>query len=146
MNRHYTPEEYRERCGILREAFENPAITTDVIAGFPGETRAAGMEGQVPEPVKAQRSNELLALGGRLSGAYRRSFLGREEEVLLEEETALNGKAYMAGHTRQYVKAAVPYRLQAVFREAFFVSEAQRKSQKTRNHLAEIGIDKGKDI
>ena len=140
MNRHYTPEEYRERCGILREAFENPAITTDVIAGFPGETeeefretmafveeigfyemhvfkyskragtRAAGMEGQVPEPVKAQRSNELLALGGRLSGVYRRSFLGREEEVLLEEETALNGKAYMAGHTRQYVKAADPYR------------------------------------
>ena len=38
MNRHYTPEEYYEKCKLLRAAFENPAITTDVIVGFPGET------------------------------------------------------------------------------------------------------------
>lgn len=140
MNRHYTTEDYEARCEILRRYFHNPAITTDVIVGFPQETeeefeetrqflkrihfyemhifkysrregtRAAVMEGQVPEPKKAERSDILLALEEQMSLEYRRSFLGKEEEVLLEERISVDGEDYMVGHNRQYVKAVVPYR------------------------------------
>lgn len=140
MNRHYTTEDYEARCEILRRYFYNPAITTDVIVGFPQETeeefeetrqflkrihfyemhifkysrregtRAAVMEGQVPEPKKAERSDILLALEEQMSLEYRRTFLGKEEEVLLEERISVDGEDYMVGHTRQYVKAVVPYR------------------------------------
>ena len=139
MNRHYTTEEYARCCELLRSAFDNPAITTDVIVGFPGETeeefavteeylqrihfyemhifkyskragtRAAVMPGQVPEPVKGERSDRLLALEAKLSGSYRESFLGKETELLLEEPIEINGTKYMLGHTRQYVKGVVPY-------------------------------------
>lgn len=138
MNRHYTCEDYLYRCGILRKYFEDPAITTDVIVGFPGETdeefaetkkflekvhfyemhvfkysrragtRADRMPDQVPEPVKTKRSAELLALEKEMSKAYRASFLGRETEVLLEEPVEIGGVRYMVGHTKEYVKAAVP--------------------------------------
>ena len=138
MNRHYTCEDYLYRCGILRKYFEDPAITTDVIVGFPGETdeefaetkkflekvhfyemhvfkysrragtRADRMPDQVPEPVKTKRSAELLALEKEMSEAYRASFLGRETEVLLEEPVEIGGVRYMVGHTKEYVKAAVP--------------------------------------
>ena len=137
MNRHYTAEEYFERCEILRQAFKDPAITTDVIVGFPGETeeefeetkaflkkvhfyemhifkysvregtRAAAMPDQVPEPVKARRSDELLALEREMSAEYRRRFLGKTGEILLEEEIMADGGAWMAGHTKEYVRAAV---------------------------------------
>lgn len=140
MNRHYTTEDYASRCEILRKYFDRPAITTDVIVGFPQETeeefettreflkriqfyemhifkyskregtRAAAMEGQVPEQKKSERSDILLDLEAELSLAYRKSFLGKEEEVLLEERIFVDGKDYMVGHTRQYVKAVVPYR------------------------------------
>ncbi|WP_077611961.1 tRNA (N(6)-L-threonylcarbamoyladenosine(37)-C(2))-methylthiotransferase MtaB [Clostridium sp. Marseille-P2415] len=139
MNRHYTTEDYLSRCEILRKAFKNPAITTDVIVGFPGETeeefemtkeylksvqfyemhvfkfsrrsgtRAAAMQDQIPESVKAERSNELLRLEGDMSLSYRKSFLGTGTEVLMEEEYEWNGVRYMIGHTREYVKAVVPY-------------------------------------
>ena len=138
MNRHYTCEDYLYRCGILRKYFRDPAITTDVIVGFPGETdeefaetkkfletvhfyemhvfkysrragtRADRMPDQVPEPVKTKRSAELLALEKEMSKAYRASFLGRETEVLLEEPVEIGGARYMMGHTKEYVKAAVP--------------------------------------
>lgn len=138
MNRHYTPKQYLESCGYLREAFDNPAITTDVIAGFPGETeeefaqtkefvrlvrfyemhvfkysrrkqtRAAAMPDQVEELVKAKRSDELLALEAAMSKAYRKSFVGKAVEVLLEEETEILGVRYRIGYTREYVKTAVP--------------------------------------
>ena len=138
MNRHYTCEDYLYRCGILRKYFRDPAITTDVIVGFPGETdeefaetkkfletvhfyemhvfkysrragtRADRMPDQVPEPVKTKRSAELLALEKEMSKAYRASFLGRETEVLLEEPVEIGGVRYMVGHTKEYVKAAVP--------------------------------------
>ncbi|MFR3627474.1 MAG: tRNA (N(6)-L-threonylcarbamoyladenosine(37)-C(2))-methylthiotransferase MtaB [Lachnospiraceae bacterium] len=138
MNRHYTCEDYLYRCGILRKYFRDPAITTDVIVGFPGETdeefaetkkflekvhfyemhvfkysrragtRADRMPDQVPEPVKTKRSAELLALEKEMSKAYRASFLGRETEVLLEEPVEIGGARYMVGHTKEYVKAAVP--------------------------------------
>lgn len=138
MNRHYTCEEYYERCRILRKYFKNPAITTDVIVGFPAETeeefamteeflkkvnfyemhvfkysrrvgtRADRMPDQVPEKEKTKRSARLLMLEKEMSKQYRASFLGMETEVLLEEAVTINGKSYMVGHTKEYVKAAVP--------------------------------------
>lgn len=139
MNRHYTTAEYEERCKILRKAFDNPAITTDVIVGFPGETeeefaqtkeylerihfyemhifkyskragtRAAVMEDQVPEQVKAARSDVLLALEREMSGQYRDSQTGLLKDVLLEEKLTVDGTDYMVGHTKEYVKVVVPY-------------------------------------
>lgn len=139
MNRHYTTEEYKRGCDILRRYFDYPAITTDVIVGFPGETeeefsetkafleqigfyemhifkysrragtRADRMPDQVPEQVKSARSEALLALEKQMSRAYRESFLGKKKEVLLEEKTEIGGQEYMIGHTMEYVKAVVPY-------------------------------------
>lgn len=137
MNRHYTAEEYYRCCEILRTYFANPAITTDVIVGFPGETeeefaeterflekvhfyemhifkyskragtRAAVMPAQVPEQVKSLRSDRLLSQEVRLSKAYREQFLGTETELLLEEPVQIGEARYMLGHTRHYVKGAV---------------------------------------
>ena len=139
MNRRYNAAEYQACCEILREEFDNPAITTDVIVGFPGETeeefaeterflkaihfyemhifkysrragtRAADMPDQVPEGIKSVRSDILLALEKQQSLEYRGRFLGTEEEILLEEPIEIDGIKYMMGHTRQYVKGAVPY-------------------------------------
>ena len=139
MNRRYNAAEYQACCEILREEFDNPAITTDVIVGFPGETgeefaeterflkaihfyemhifkssrragtRAADMPDQVPEGIKSARSDILLALEKQQSLEYRGRFLGTEEEILLEEPIEIDGTKYMMGHTRQYVKGAVPY-------------------------------------
>ena len=134
-----TTAEYGERCAILREAFANPALTTDVIVGFPGETeeefeetrqflerihfyemhvfkysrragtRAARMEGQIPEEEKTARSEILLKLDQELWAAYRAQFLNREEELLLEEAEEIGGKRYMTGYTGQYVRGAAPF-------------------------------------
>jgi threonylcarbamoyladenosine tRNA methylthiotransferase MtaB len=137
MNRHYTTGEYETAVEQLRCAFGNPAITTDVIVGFPGETeeefqktksflekihfyemhifkysRRAGtvadrLPDQVPEPVKTARSNELLALEKRQSGEFRQAYIGRETEVLFEEKKRIEDREYLVGHTADYVKAAV---------------------------------------
>ena len=137
MNRHYTCEEYADRCEILRKYFHNPAITTDVIVGFPAETdedfettreflekvhfyemhvfpysrragtRADRMPDQVPEPVKKERSAVLLKLEKKMSGEYRESFLGTEQEILLEEPVTIDSEVCMTGYTKEYVKAAV---------------------------------------
>lgn len=134
MNRRYTAEEYEEKCRILRNTFGNPALTTDVIVGFPGETeeefeesrafverigfyethifkyskrqgtRAAAMEGQVPEQVKAARSSSMIALGKMKKQEYEEQMLGRTVEVLMEEEVILEGEVWQTGHTREYVK------------------------------------------
>lgn len=136
MNRKYSAEEYASGCEILRKYFAHPAITTDVIVGFPGETeeefattrafleridfyemhifkyskrqgtRAAVMKDQVPEKIKTERSSELIALGDKMSKAFREYYLGREEEVLFEEEMELDGKTYYVGYTKEYVKVA----------------------------------------
>lgn len=139
MNRHYTTEEYENGCNILRKYFDRPAITTDVIVGFPGETegefaqtveflkrigfyelhvfpysrragtRAAVMENQVEESVKKERSACLLALDKEASRAYRKSFLGEVKDVVMEEKLVLNGREYLVGHTREYLKAVIPW-------------------------------------
>lgn len=139
MNRHYSAEEFYNCCNILRKTFTNPAITTDVIVGFPGETKeeyvmtkeylekvrfyemhvfkyskrngtkAAEMTDQVQEFIKSERSSELLTLEKEMSLAYRKSYIGSNAEVLIEESYEINGNKYMIGHTREYVKAAVPY-------------------------------------
>lgn len=137
MNRHYTAGEYYKSVELLRQCFEEPAITTDVIVGFPGETReefaqtraflektgfyemhvfkysrragtlAASMPDQVPEPEKTRRSAELIALRRRQSGEFRRRYIGKEAQVLLEETRRIAGRIYCIGHTKDYVKVAV---------------------------------------
>lgn len=137
MNRKYTADEYYEVCKRLRKYFDNPALTTDVIVGFAGETekefekckeflekieffethifkysirkgtRAAKMENQVPDQIKTKRSNELLALNEKNSVKYLQQHLGKELEVLMEEPLILDGEKYFAGHTREYIRAAV---------------------------------------
>ena len=136
MNRRYTSEEYYEKCCILRRYFDNPALTTDVIVGFPGETeeefqksrdfvdkvnfyethifkysrregtRAAAMENQVSEQEKARRSAVLIELGEKKRRAYEQSFLGKEVEVLVEEEALIQGKPMQTGHTKEYIRIA----------------------------------------
>jgi threonylcarbamoyladenosine tRNA methylthiotransferase MtaB len=136
MNRKYTTEEYERGCALLRSYFVHPAITTDVIVGFPGETeeefqttmaflerihfyemhifkyskrqgtRAAEMKDQIPEEIKTARSAKLIALGNRMSEEFRAYYLGREEEILFEEQITVDGKPYYVGFNREYVKVA----------------------------------------
>lgn len=137
MNRRYTSGEFREKCELLREAFTLPALTTDVIVGFPGETeeefavteeflrqiklyethifkyskrqgtRAAVMPDQVDEQVKAFRSERLIALGEENRLAFEESWMGREAEILFEEKNTIAGKDYFTGYTKEYIRAAV---------------------------------------
>lgn len=137
MNRKYTAAEYEKSCQLLRRYFTHPAITTDVIVGFPGETdeeflqtkaflekirfyemhifkysrregtKAAAMSDQTPEEVKAVRSAGLLALSHDMSEEFREYYLGRETEALMEEAYEKDGRHYFVGHTREYVKVAV---------------------------------------
>lgn len=135
MNRRYSAGEYREKCELLRQVFDNPALTTDVIVGFPGETekefqesrefidgirfyethifkysrregtRAAAMENQIQESVKTQRSRDLIELGELHQREYMESFLGKEVEILFEETVNIQGKVCWIGHTREYIRA-----------------------------------------
>jgi len=137
MNRRYTTDEYRRGCEILRKYYADPAITTDVIAGFVGETeeefaetlryveeigfyemhvfkysvrkgtRAATMPNQVPEKVKSERSHRLLEAEARMSNAYRERKIGTMQTLLLEEPVMIDGVQYMSGFTPEYVRGAV---------------------------------------
>ena len=137
MNRHYSAEEFKEKVEMIRSVFENPAITTDVIVGFPGETReefqttyeflkdicfyemhvfkyskrqgtvAAARKDQVEDHLKTVRSNLLLEMEQVQSRKYRESYLGKAVEVLIEEEKVIRGRKYQVGHTKTYVKVAV---------------------------------------
>ena len=137
MNRKYTTQEYYDKCCILRKYFNNPAITTDVIVGFPQETEeefeatkvflekvhfyemhifkysrrkgtvADRMEGQVDEKVKTQRSAILLELENKMSKEYRQQHIGKTEEVLIEEIIAENGKDYFMGFTPDYIRVKI---------------------------------------
>lgn len=137
MNRRYTSAEYLEKVKLLREVFSHPAITTDIIVGFPQETEeefrttcafarqaafaqihvfkysrrqgtmADAMAGQILEKVKGERSDVLLAVENELEQEYQKLFLGCEEEVLLEEITEIGDKKYLIGYNERYVRIAV---------------------------------------
>ena len=122
MNRKYTTKEYERGCELLRKYFVHPAITTDVIVGFPGETeeefeqtkaylehihfyemhifkyskrkgtRAAVMPDQIDEQIKAARSEKLIALGHDMSKEFRKFYIGKNEEVLFEEKAVIGDK------------------------------------------------------
>ena len=136
MNRKYTTKEYERGCELLRKYFVHPAITTDVIVGFPGETeeefeqtkaylehihfyemhifkyskrkgtRAAVMPYQIDEQIKAARSEKLIALGHDMSKEFRKFYIGKNEEVLFEEKAVIGDKEYFVGYTKEYVKVA----------------------------------------
>ena len=158
MNRRYTSAEYYEKCQILRNYFDHPALTTDVIVGFPGETeeefrqsmefvdkvnfyethifkysrregtKAAAMDGQVSEQVKAQRSALMISLGERKRKAYEESFVGKDVEVLVEEPAIIGGKAVQTGHTKEYIKIAL------------------EQEEDLRNQIVKIRIDNDSQI
>lgn len=137
MNRKYTTQEYYDKCCVLRKYFNNPAITTDVIVGFPQETEeefeatkvflekvhfyemhifkysrrkgtvADRMEGQVDEKIKTQRSAILLELENKMSKEYRQQHIGKTEEVLIEEIVSENGKDYFMGFTPDYIRVKI---------------------------------------
>lgn len=136
MNRKYTTKEYERGCELLRKYFVHPAITTDVIVGFPGETeeefeqtkaylehihfyemhifkyskrkgtRAAVMPDQIDEQVKAARSEKLIALGHDMSKEFRKFYIGKNDEALFEEKAVIGDKEYFVGYTKEYVKVA----------------------------------------
>ena len=138
MNRRYRSGEYRERCELLREVYGNPALTTDVIVGFPQEseeefrksydfvdsirfyethifkysrrqgTKAAAMDGQLTKAEKSFRSEKMIELHHRHAGDYEKSMLGKNLEVLIEEEYTKDGRTWYLGHSREYIKTAVP--------------------------------------
>ncbi len=137
MNRHYTIEEYESSLALLRKVFHEPALTTDVIVGFAGETeeefattvealkrmnlyemhifkysvrkgtRAEKMPNQVPEQKKTERSNVLLEMAKEHKDAYEKQWIGEEEEILAEEFVTIQEETYLLGHTKRYVKIAV---------------------------------------
>lgn len=137
MNRKYSAEEYFEKCELLRKYFHNPAITTDVIVGFPGETeeefketeqflekvafaqmhvfkyskrngtRAYSMPNQVREEIKTERSNILIHLNEKMMESYHNTFIGKNERILVEEIVDIDGEHYQMGHNERYVKLAI---------------------------------------
>ena len=138
MNRHYTAADFKNGVEYLREVFGDPAITTDIIVGFPGETEeefeecrkfvedinfyeihvfkysprkgtvAAGMKEQLTDRQKSERSDVLLDLTKAQSKSYREGFLGKELSVLWEDTEEINKITYVIGHTDRYVRVAVP--------------------------------------
>ena len=138
MNRRYRSAEYAEKCQLIRKYYPAPALTTDVIVGFPMETeddfresyefvknihfyethifkysrrqgtKAAAMPGQLTEAEKAVRSEKMLELNQKRAKEYETSMLGKTLEILLEEEVEINGQKYLMGHSREYIKAVIP--------------------------------------
>ena len=136
MNRHYTTALYLEKCGILRQYFDRPALTTDVIVGFPGETeeefaqterfletvhfsdmhifkyskrrgtKAAEMPNQIDPQIQSVRSEKLIALGERMKDDFLEACKDQEQIVLIEEETEIDGTKYMTGHSKNYIRCA----------------------------------------
>ena len=134
MNRHYTSEQYVRGCELLKESYEHPAITTDIIVGFPGETKAQfedscrtaervglyeahvfkysrrkgtpadTMPGQLTEVEKQKLSEQLIELTDRLSLDFREYYIGRELELLSEELIEIDGTTYETGYTAEYVR------------------------------------------
>ena len=138
MNRKYLAEEYDQRVQMIKEYFELPSFTTDVIVGFPGETeqefqetmqfvkrigfshihvfkyskragtKAADMPGQIAEEIKSSRSDKLITISNLMAEEYRQQFVGRIEEILFEESIEIEGRKYQVGHNKHYLRLAVP--------------------------------------
>ena len=134
MHRRYTSGEFLDACAMLREAFEDCALTTDVMTGFPGETeaefaqtkdtctragfarmhvfpyseregtKAALMPDSVPRHIREERARELIALGRELEKKALEARIGREEDVLVEE---IDGQGNGAGYTGGYMRVCV---------------------------------------
>ena len=137
MNRRYSAQEYAEKCELIRKFYPAPALTTDVIVGFPQETeedfeesyefvkkihfyethifkysrrhgtKAASMDGQLTEAAKAQRSDWMLELHEIRAREYEEAMIGKKMELLLEEEIEIDGRPWYVGHSREYVRAVV---------------------------------------
>ena len=135
MHRRYTSGAFLAACDLLRSAFDDCALTTDVMTGFPGETReefeqtketcrragfsrmhvfpyseregtkAAQMSGSVPRHVREERARELIALGRELEQAALAARVGKTEDVLIEEP---DGQGAGAGYTGGYMRVHVP--------------------------------------
>lgn len=138
MNRKYTTAQYKESCDILRKYFDNPAITTDVIVGFPAEiqeefettkkflcdirfyemhifkysrrrgTVADKMDNQIDEKIKTERSAQLIKLEQKMSKEYREFYLGKTVDILIEEKVEIDGVSYYAGYTKNYIRVVIP--------------------------------------
>ena len=137
MNRRYSAQEYAEKCELIRKFYPAPALTTDVIVGFPQETeedfeesyefvkkihfyethifkysrrhgtKAASMDGQLTEAAKAQRSDRMLELHEIRAREYEEAMIGKKMELLLEEEIEIDGEPWYVGHSREYVRAVI---------------------------------------
>ena len=133
MNRRYSIEEFEKSTKLLREAYENVSLTTDIIVGFPGETdeefnktynflqkikfykmhifkysqrkgpRAAVMPNQIDGNIKEERSRKLIELSNQNEKEYNQQYIGKEVEVLFEDAHIENGKKYRKGHTTNYI-------------------------------------------
>lgn len=129
MNRRYTTEEFENIVNILRKNYEDTILTTDIIVGFPGETenefkntykflekikfykmhifkysprkgtKAAVMQNQIDGKKKEERSKKLILLSDKNEKEYNEKYLGKEVEVLFEEEK----DGYYKGHTKNYI-------------------------------------------
>jgi radical SAM methylthiotransferase, miaB/rimO family len=136
MNRKYTADEFYEGVKLIRKYFASPAITTDIIVGFPGETKkdfeesktfvekvkfyethifpysiregtkAANMP-QVDGNEKVQRANILNEINLKNQKEFRALRIGKEDELLCEEIFIKDGIEYFTGYTKEYVKVAV---------------------------------------
>ena len=136
MNRHYTTALYLEKCDLLRQYFDRPALTTDVIVGFPGETeeeftqterflekvhfsdmhifkyskrhgtKAADMPNQINPQIQTERSEKLLALAAKMKDDFFAACRDQEQLVLIEEEAEIDGRKYMTGHSKNYIRCA----------------------------------------
>ena len=134
MNRKYTPEEFARTCELLRRYFRHPAICTDIITGFPGETeedfeecrsfvekmhffethifpysrregtRAAAFPDQIPEAVKKERGAVLRDLDRKRREEFLRYYCGMPVEVLFEEMVVEGGRSWWLGHGKEYQK------------------------------------------
>ena len=137
MNRRYSAQEYAEKCELIRKFYPAPALTTDVIVGFPQETeedfeesyefvkkihfyethifkysrrhgtKAASMDGQLTEAAKAQRSDRMLELHEIRAREYEEAMIGKKMELLMEEEIEIDGRPWYVGHSREYVRAVI---------------------------------------
>ncbi len=137
MNRHYKPEEYAQAVKLLRKVFQDPAITTDIIVGFAGETeenfeesrafvekigfaeshvfpysrrkgtRADQMKGQLSKAEKTKRVGRMMETTNALTEEFVKRRVGQNVEILVEEEKIIQGETYQIGFTRDYVKAGL---------------------------------------